>query len=151
MRLEFSLNRCNVLGGILAVTIFLLTISIFVARLSGRPQIEHWVGIVLILLILPLTYLLISAFYLDRPKIYFLWIGLMILFLVVELLLDYVFELPFRTVRWQAIAYVMLFFGSTGGMLGVATLAGRGWTVAAVTGFLIMAVLAFVQRSITGM
>ncbi|MCJ7630537.1 MAG: hypothetical protein MUO50_19355 [Longimicrobiales bacterium] len=75
----------------------------------------------------------------------------MIVFLILELVLDYVWRVPFRTVRWQAIAYVMLFFGSSGGMLGVASLAGRGWTVAAVTSFLIMAVLAFVQRNITGM
>jgi hypothetical protein len=150
MDLHFSLNRCNLLGAVLAVTIPLLTAMIFVARLAGRSQIEHGVGLLLVLLILPLIYLFISGFYLSRPKIYFLWIGLMIVFLIVELLLDYVLKLPFRAVRWQAIAYVMLFFGSTGGMLGVATLAGRGWTWAAVTSFLVMAALAFVQRHVTG-
>jgi hypothetical protein len=151
MGLEFSLNQCNRLGGILAIALYLLTIGIFVARLGNRPWIEHWLGLVMIILIIPLTYLLVSAFYLDRPRIYFLWIGLMIFFLLVELLLDYILELPFRTVRWQAIAYVMLFFGATGGMLGVASLAGRGWSVAAVAIFLVMAALAFIQRSITGM
>ena len=75
----------------------------------------------------------------------------MILYLLGELLLDYILELPFRTVRWQAIAYVTLFFGATGGMLGVASLAGRGWSVTAIAIFLVMAALAFIQRSITGM
>jgi len=151
MGLEFSLNQCNRLGGILAIAIYLLTIGVFVARLANRSGLEHWLGLVMIVLIIPLAYLLVSAFYLDRPRIYFLWIGLMILFLLVELLLDYILELPFRTVRWQVIAYLMIFFGSTGGMLGVASLAGRGWSVTAVVLFLVMAALAFVQRSITGM
>jgi hypothetical protein len=35
-------------------------------------------------------------------------------------------------------------------MLGVAALAGREWTISAVILFLIMAILAFVQRSLTG-
>jgi hypothetical protein len=104
-----------------------------------------------VLLVLPLGYLLVSASYLDRPRICFLRIGSMILFLLAELLLDYVWEVPFRTVRWQTIPYVVLFFGSTGGMIGVAGLAGRGWSVAAIISFLIMGALAFFQRHVTGL
>ena len=151
MDLRFSVDRCNLLGAVLAVTINLLIISIFVVRLAGGSRVEHMIGVVLILLILPLTYLFLSAFHLPRQRIYFLWIGLMIAFLVVELAVDYVLKIPFREVRWQVVAYVMLFFGSTGGMIGVASLAGRGWTLAAITSFLMMAILAFVQRHITGM
>ena len=74
----------------------------------------------------------------------------MIGFLVAELLLDYVFRLDFRSVRWMAIAYTTFFFAATGGMLGVASRAGKGWTIASVTLFLVMAALAFVQRGVTG-
>ena len=42
-------------------------------------------------------------------------------------------------------------FAATGGMIGVASLAGAGWAIAAVILFLIMAVLAFVQRAVTGL
>ena len=35
--------------------------------------------------------------------------------------------------------------------LGVASNAGRGWSISAIILFLIMAVLTFVQRAITGM
>jgi len=45
----------------------------------------------------------------------------------------------------------MLFFGGTGGMLGVAGKAGRTWLYSAVVFFLAMAVLAFVQRAKTGL
>jgi hypothetical protein len=50
----------------------------------------------------------------------------MILFLVVELAPDYIFNVPSRAVRGQTIVCVVLFFGSTGGMIGVASAAGRG-------------------------
>ena len=142
MDLRFSVDRCTLLGAVLAVAINLLIITIFVVRLAGGSRVEHVIGGLLILLILPLVYLFISGFQLARQRIYFLWIGLMIAFLVVELLADYVLKIPFREVKWQVVAYVMLFFGSTGGMIGVAGLAGRGWTIAAITSFLIMGTLA---------
>ena len=68
-----------------------------------------------------------------------------------ELLLDYVFKIEFRQVRWMVISYVTLFFAGTGGMIGVAAEAGRSWSVSSVVLFLIMAVLAVVQRAKTGM
>ena len=74
----------------------------------------------------------------------------MIVFLIVELLLDYVLKIPFRTVRWQAIAYVMLLRVYRGNDRSGRT-AGRGWGIAAIVSFLIMAGLAFFQRHITGM
>jgi hypothetical protein len=126
-------------------------IGLLLARLGGHGDLERILGIVLILVVFPLTYLLISTFYLDRPKIYILQISLMILFLLVELALDYIFEVPFRTVRWQTIAYVVLFFGATGGMIGVASVAGRVWSLFAIIGFLLMAGISFLQRHLTGL
>ncbi|MFH1141354.1 MAG: hypothetical protein V1724_06800 [Chloroflexota bacterium] len=75
----------------------------------------------------------------------------MILFLFVELLLDYVLKLDFRSIRWATILYVMFFFGATGGMIGLASQAGRPWAIAASVAFLIMAAMAFIQRAKTGL
>jgi len=141
----------NLLGAILANVINLLVIFICLARLAQRPQIEHWLGVVFILSIAPLGYLLLGAFSLRRPPIYSIWIGLMIVFLIVKFVLDCLLEFEFRKVRWMVIAYVMLFFGATGGMIGVASQAGKGWTTVTSISFLVTAILAFVQRSITGM
>jgi len=43
-----------------------------------------------------------------------------------------------------------LFFAGAGGMLGVAANAGREWSISAILLFLIMAVLTFLQRAVTG-
>ena len=45
----------------------------------------------------------------------------------------------------------MFFFAATGGMIGVAVQAGKPWTILTCIEFFFMAVLAFVQRGITGL
>ena len=145
------LERANLLGAVTAVAIYGLYIAMFVLRLAGRPQAGHLLASAQFLAVLPLGYLLLKASQLDRPGLYYVQIILMLVFLAVELMLDYVLKVEFRQVRWMVISYVTLFFAATGGLLGVATWAGRTWTVSAVILFLIMAVLAFVQRKVTGM
>jgi hypothetical protein len=75
----------------------------------------------------------------------------MLAWLIVEALLDYILKIDFRNIRWMLISYTVLFFAGAGGMLGVAANAGRGWSIAAIVLFLIMTVLTFVQRAVTGM
>lgn len=140
----------NLVGAIVANLINVLLITVFIARLSHRPKIEYWLGIAVISTIVPLVYLFITAVGFKRPFLYFIQIGLMIGYLVVELLLDYVLKVDFRQNQGIVIPYVTLFFAGTGGMIGVASHAGKVWTVVTIISFLIMAILAFVQRSITG-
>ncbi len=145
------MDKANQLGAITALGIYGLIIMMFVSRLLGRPRVGYWLGLGLVMLAIPLAGLLLTAPKLARPSIYYIQLGLMIVFLAVELMLDYILEINFRQVRWMVIGYVTLFFAATGGMLGVATLAGREYAVVAVTMYLTMAALAFVQRAITGM
>ena len=56
----------------------------------------------------------------------------------------------YEQTRWMVITFVVLYFAGAGGMLGVAANAGWSWTLASVILFLISAVLAFVQRAVTG-
>jgi len=55
-----------------------------------------------------------------------------------------------RLVRWLVIPYVTLFFAATGGMIGIASRAGKVWTIAAALSFFAMTILSLVQRHITG-
>lgn len=83
--------------------------------------------------------------------IYGIQIILMIVLILLEFALDYVFKIEFRQTQWMVITYVTLFFASIWGMIGVATLAGRFWSISAVVLFLAMAGLAIYQRGKTGM
>jgi hypothetical protein len=78
-------------------------------------------------------------------------ISIMIFYLFVELLLDYILKINFRSNRLIVVSYVTLFFAGTGGMIGIASHAGKIWTAGAIGLFLIMAILTFVQHSKTGM
>ena len=152
MKKSFTMQASsNLLGAIVTVGIYALNILLFIFRLLGRPEFGHRIASIQFLTVIPLVYLLLKAPRPERPVLYYLQIGLMLIFLMVELLLDYVLVIEFRQVGWMVIGYVMLFFAATGGMLGVAAKAGRTWTISAVILFLAMAVLAFVQRAVTGL
>ena len=144
------LKATNLLGAIVTLAIYFLCTLTFVCRLLGRPRLGRWFGYPLMLMALPLGYLALKAPQLGRPVLYCVQIVLMLLFLLVELLLDYALKADFRQVRWMVISYVVLFFAATGGMLGVAAYGGSTWTAAAVGLFFVMAILALVQRAVTG-
>jgi hypothetical protein len=139
------------LGAGLAVFIYITCILVFAFRLAGKPEWGHRTGYMQILAILPLVFLLLHNPRSAQPWLYALQVSLMICFLIVEMLLDYTLHVDFRSQQQAVIAYIMLFFAGTGGMLGVAALAGQVWTAVATALFLIMAVLAFVQRRVTGL
>lgn len=144
-------EHADLMGAVVTLIIYGASILVFCFRLWGKADWGDWVGAVWLLTALPLVYLLVVAPRLERPPLYVVQVSLMLLFLVAVLLLDYLLKIEFRQTRWAVIAFVMLFFAATGGMLGVAGLAGRGWLVAAVPLYLIMGILAFVQRAETGM
>lgn len=145
------IERLNLAGAVVAQWIYTVSILVFVFRLLQMPRLGHWIGLGVLVAALPLGYLLFKSPGAGRSTLYYLQIGLMLAWLVVEFLLDWWPGIEFRQTRRIVIPYVMLFFAGTGGMLGVAALAGHGWTISAVIMFLIMGILAFVQRAITGM
>lgn len=111
----------------------------------------HWIGTPLLFMAFPLAYLLLKAPGFNRPPLYYIQIGVMLIWLIVLFLVDYVLKYDFRQTQWMVISFVMLYFAGRGGMIGISTLAGRWWMISAIFLFLIAAVLAFVQRSLTGM
>ena len=143
-------EKIDLFGAIVAHVIFVSSIITFSSRILFKLQAGHWVGIPILLMVFPLGYLLIRAPEFNRPFLYYVQIGLMLVWLISLFLLDYVLKYDFRQRQWMVIGYVVLYFAGMGGMIGLAALAGRGWTISAIILFLIAAVLAFVQRAITG-
>ena len=144
------MQTSDLVGAITANAYMLLIIAVFALRIAGQQDIGRWVGFASTMVLFPLVYLLVAAFHTHRPPIYFIWLGLMILFALFELIVDLILRVDIRSAQWSVILYVMFFFASTGGMIGVAAQAGKPWS--AVTGiiFLVMAALAFISRRLTG-
>ena len=141
----------NLAGALTANIYMLLIIAVFIMRISGQLEIGRWIGLVSTLVLIPLVYLMVIGLKTDRRCIYFVWLGLMILFVLFELVVDHILRIDFRSQQWSVIAYVMFFFAATGGMIGVASQAGKTCAILTTIIFLIMAVLSFVQRAITGL
>lgn len=146
-----DIHRANTLGGIISLFALGMCILIFLFRLGNIPVIERWLGILFLATAIPFTYLFITAGTFQRPVIYYIQLLAILLFIIIELLLDYIFIIEFRKIRWMTITYVIFFFAGTGGLIGIASQAGKTWTMVAVVLFLIMTFLAFFQRAKTGM
>jgi hypothetical protein len=129
----------------------LLIIAMFTARILGWSQVGRWIGISSSLVLIPLVYLFVIGLKTDRSVIYFVWLILMILFALFELIADDILKVDLRSTLRVVVPYVMFFFAATGGMIGVASQAGKPWSVVTPIIFLAMAVLAFIQRGITGL
>ena len=139
------------MGGVISLLVLVLCILIFLFRLSGMPVVERWLGVVFLTTALPFSYLLISAKRLGRPSLYYIQIVAILLFILLELFLDYIFQIDFRNEQWMTVLYVMFFFAGTGGAIGIASLAGKRWSITAIVLFLAMTFLAFWQRANTDM
>ena len=149
--MEAELLRTNRIGGVTSLAALALCTLVFVFRLGGFPEIEHLLGILFVLTGVPFLYLLFLAKTHKRPVIFYIQILAILLFILIELSLDYLFDITFRSITWMTILYVMFFFAGTGGLIGIAYLAGKTWGRIALVLFLIMTFLAFWQRAKTGM
>ena len=145
------MKQANLTGAIVAMAFYVSAILVFALRLIGKPQTGFWIGIVEFCLIVPLIWLLWRAPALQRPLLYYIQVALILVWLVAELLLDYILKVDFRRGGALLISYVVLFFAAGGGLIGVAFQAGRGWGIAAIGLFLASAALAFIQRFATGL
>jgi len=146
-----DINKADRLGGVLSLLALGLCILIFVFRLSGLPVIEQYMGVLFMATSIPFTYLLITAKAFQRPSIYYVQLLAILLFIIIELCLDYIYKIDFRNIKWMTISYVIFFFAGTGGLIGIASRAGKRWGATAIVLFLVMTILAFWQRAKTGM
>ena len=143
-------EKLDFVGAIVAHVVFISSIITFTSRMIFGVKPGHWVGTPILLMAFPLAYLLLRAPEFDRPFLYYVQTGAMLVWLIVLFLVDYVLKYDFRRTQWMVISYVVLYFAGMGGMIGIAAQAGRGWTISAIILFFIAAVLAFVQRAVTG-
>ena len=143
-------NQTDMVGAITAHIIFVSSIVTFLTRLFIGIGPGYWIGIPLLLMAFPLAYLLVKAPGDNQPGLYYIQIGSMLSWIILLFFLDYVFKIQFRQSQWMVITFVVWYFAGMGGMIGVASKAGKGWMISSVILFFIAGILAFVQRAITG-
>ncbi len=145
-----SENSINLLGSIIANVNNILLIGIFIARIYKYPKIEYWLGVLFILSIFPLLIMFIKSLEIKKTLIYYIQLLLMVSFIGLELFLDYIFKLDFRQNRCILIPYLILFYASLGGMIGIAGQSGKIWTLVTIITFLVMAAVSMIMHFKTG-
>jgi hypothetical protein len=121
----------------------LFIICIMISRPFGLERLERVVGILNILLLIPLIIAVILNFASGRDWWTFVLPLVMIAFLILELLLDYVLKIPFRETRllWP---YLALFYLSAWMMIGYTFLVNRTFGfITLITYFLGLAATAY--------
>jgi len=109
---------------IIANLVNLLMIGIFLSRPAGLQRLELILGIILLVLALPTLYCVMRNAALKRGTWYWLLPLLLVVFLIVELLLEYIFLPGFRQTRWLG-PYLGLYYLSLMGMIGYNFLTGK--------------------------
>ena len=106
----------------------ILLIGIFLSRPRGLKRIEKYLGIVLIALAVPVTISVLFNIMGNREWWSIVLPCLLVVFLLVELILDYILKLDFRHTRllWP---YLLLYYVSLCGMIGYTFLIGKSYGV----------------------
>ncbi len=146
-----NVGTANLLGSVTALYMMTMLILIFTCRLARKNKAENELGIAFMVSAVPLLYLLYTAGRFQRPVIYSVQIICMLIFIGLELVLDYVLKIDFRRMSGLRAVYVIFFFAGTGGLIGIASHAGAFYTLTSVALFWITAILSIYQHKKTGM
>lgn len=95
----------------------LLLAGIFLARLNALQGLERLLGIVFVVLGVPLVYLVINNFLLGRD-LWTIYLPIpLILFMLMELILDYLISAPWRG-SWLIGPYMLVYYVGLFAMIG---------------------------------
>lgn len=131
-------ENINLLGAIVANVNNIILTLLFIARIYKYPKAEYLLGILFMLSIFPLLFMLVNSLGTKKEFLYFLQLILMIGFIVIEFLLDYLLKIDFRQNRNYIIPYITLFYASLGGMIGIGSHGGKHWTAITIITFLLV-------------
>jgi CDP-diglyceride synthetase len=126
----------------------LIIVGLMLSRHPGWKKFEYYIGLLNIALILPLGIAVLFNTLNGRQWWTILLPGLLILYLLVELLLDYVFKFPFRQTRWLG-PYLGLFYLAQWMMIGYAFAAARRYGfITLLTYFISLGATAYSYRKV---
>jgi hypothetical protein len=110
---------------VLCANVFnLLVVGIMLSRPKQQKQLERYLGLASILLILPLS-IVVIFYMINRAGFWMIALPtLMILFLLLELIVDYVLKYEFRQTRWLG-PYLLFFYMAQWGLIGFSFLVDR--------------------------
>ncbi len=142
--------RIDLSVAVIANLINIVMAFLFAARISGLPQIQYVLGIATMIMGFSLGYVA----FLNRKNRRDKWLTVLLLpifiFFIVELLLDYVLVLNFRTTVGAA-PYILLYYVGLWGLIGYSFIFSKKWGFATLATYFInmtMSILPYIYTSL---
>jgi hypothetical protein len=112
-----------------AVAFNLLIAAIFVAQKLGQDKLVKTFGILWLWLIIPLSLVFVSYWQAGKETQVLLYFGLIFLYMLVELLLDYVFKIDFRSKPIVHVPYIILEYIALFSLIAIAFDIDQRWGI----------------------
>ena len=138
------LNTFDLMFVISAAAFNLLIAAIFIAQKLGREKLVKTFGILWLWLIIPLALVFVSYWQEGRETRILVSFGLVFIYMLVELLLDYVFKVDFRSKAVTHVPYIILEYIALFSLIAIAFEIDRTWgTIIAICFWILMGSLIY--------
>ena len=138
------LNTFDLMFVISAAAFNLLIAAIFIAQKLGREKLVKTFGILWLWLIVPLALVFVWYWQEDRETRILVSFGLVFIYMLVELLLDYVFKVDFRSKAVTHVPYIILEYIALFSLIAIAFEIDRTWgTIIAICFWILMGSLIY--------
>ncbi len=114
-----------------SVLFFICVSGIFLTTKFSIAELRMVLGIIVVSLIVPFTVILIGYVKEKPEKAVIIPLGLILLYLFLELIWDYILRIPFREILALHIIYIIVLYIASFNMIGVSFRINRkmGWLV----------------------
>lgn len=127
----------------------LLIAGIFIAQRHGKTRWVRTFGLIVIGLAIPFVLILFRSIQREKGFLVYLSLSMVLLYQVVELLLDYVLKLDFRSKWITHVPYILLEYAAFFGLIYVAsTLSQTALWIVSLTFWIVMACLIYLYAGI---
>ena len=123
--MDFS-PKLDLVVVIIANLLNLILSLIFLNRVFGRAEWEHWLGYGTLIMALPLTIIAIANLVGRRSWAFWVLPLVMVAYLTVEFVLDYWLKFNFRQTAWLG-PYLLLYYLALFAMIGYAFMVGKSY------------------------
>ncbi len=129
-----SLNFFDGLFLFIAILMNILVIAIFIVRKKGFEQLEHKIGYIVINCAIPLFIIMLNYILIRKELWIIIYIIIIISFLMIEMMLDYILKIEFRSNLKIAVPYVIIYYIAFWGLLAIS------FVINLIAGFIIFGV-----------
>lgn len=114
-----------------SVLFFICISGIFLATKFGNAELRWVLGILVMCLIVPYTVILIGYVKEKPEKPVIISLGIILFYLFLELIWDYILRIPFREILTLHIVYIIVLYIASFNMIGVSFRINKkmGWLV----------------------